>query len=111
MRWNMKNHLKQSNGGRTIFKPTGVRHEFSQVDLAKEQVIFKVVYGDETYMTVTVDVKTRGVKISGSVEPLGELSMDQDSWVDLFKEQAKFFIENKISNPNEYYDELIKNQS
>ena len=57
----MKNHTKQSNGGRTIFKPTGVRQEFSQVDLAKEQVIFKVVYGEVTYMTVTVNVKTDGV--------------------------------------------------
>ena len=111
MRWNMKNYSNQSNVGSTIFKPTGVRQEFSQVDLAKEQVTFKVTYGVETYMTVTVDVKTNHVKIDGSVEPLGQLSMDQDSWVDLFKEQAKFFIENKISNPNEYYDELIKNQS
>ncbi|MFJ8236142.1 hypothetical protein ACIQ34_10390 [Ureibacillus sp. NPDC094379] len=107
----MKNHSKQSNVGSTIFKPTGVRQEFSHVDLVNEQVICKVVCEEKTVMTVTVDVKTNGVKIDGSVDQLGELSMDRDSWVDLFKEQAKFFIENKISNPDEYYDELIKNQS
>lgn len=107
----MKNLSKQSNGGSTIFKPTGVRQEFPHVDLVNQQVICKVVCGEKTFMTVMVDIKTDHVKIDGSVEPLGELSMDQDSWVDLFKEQAKFFIENNISNPDEYYDEMIKKQS
>jgi hypothetical protein len=101
----------KSNGGYTLFGPTGVRHEFLQVDLIKQQVIGIVLYKEKTYMTVLVNLKTDTVQVEGDVDALGELSMDRDSYIDLFKTQAKFFIENNISNPKQYYDELINGQS
>ena len=101
----------QSNVGYTLFAPTGVRHEFLQVDLIKKQVIGIVLYKEETYMTVLVDLKSDSVQVEGDVDALGELSMDRDSYIDMFKSQAKFFIENNISNPKQYYDELINGQS
>lgn len=107
----MKNSKGNSEAGYTIFKPTGVRHEFLQVDLLKQQVIGIVLYKEKTYMTVLVDLKADTVQVEGDVDALGELSMDRDSYIDMFKSQAKFFIENNISNPKEYYDELIKRQS
>ncbi|MFT9597413.1 hypothetical protein [Mesobacillus sp.] len=58
-------------------------------------------------MTVFVDLKTDTVQVQGDVDDLGDLSMDTDSYVDMFKHQAEFFIENNISNPKEYYDKLI----
>ncbi|MBW9235153.1 hypothetical protein JQK62_23630 [Leptospira santarosai] len=101
----------KSNIGFTLFVPTGVRHEFLQVDLIKQQVIGIVLYKEKTYMTVLVDLKTDTVQVEGDVDALGELSMDRDSYIDLFKTQAKFFIENNISNPKQYYDGLLNGQS
>ncbi len=37
--------------------------------------------------------------------------MDKDSYIDMFKHWAKVFIDNDISNPSDYFDEIIKNQS
>jgi len=34
--------------------------------------------------------------------------MDKNSYIDMFKQNARFFIDNNISNPKEYYDEIIK---
>lgn len=107
----MNNRKGQSNVGYTLFGPTGVHHEFLQVDLIKQQVVGIVLYKEKIYMTVLVDLKTDTVQVEGDVDALGELSMDRDSYIDLFKTQAKFFIENNISNPKQYYDELINGQS
>ena len=107
----MENNSNQSNVGHTIFKPTGVRHEFPKVDLVNQQVICTVLYKEETYMTVIVDFKNDSVQVRGDVDELGNLSMDKDSYIDMFKHWAKVFIDNDISNPSDYFDEIIKNQS
>ncbi|MBH0171486.1 hypothetical protein [Fictibacillus sp. 18YEL24] len=37
---------------------------------------------------------------SGYLEiKLGDLSVDKESYIEMFKRQAKYFIENKISDP------------
>ena len=100
----------KSNVGYTLFKPTGVHHEFPHIDLVKQQVIGIVTYKEKTYMTVIIDLKTDTVQVQGDVDDLGDLSMDRESYIDMFKHLAKLFIENNISNPKEYYDELINNQ-
>ena len=107
----MKNNTKNSNVGFTIFKPTGVRHEFPQIDLEKQQVMCTVIYQDKTYLTVFVDIRSESVKVEGSIDELGDLSMDRESYIDMFRSEAKFFIENNIANAKEYYDEVIKNLS
>ncbi|WP_075617945.1 hypothetical protein [Paenisporosarcina indica] len=107
----MENSTKKSDVGYTIFKPTGVRHEFPQVDLLQQQVTCTVLYKDKIYMTVIVDLKNDNVQVQGDVDQLGDLSMDKDSYIDMFKHWTKVFIDNDISNPNNYFDEIIKNQS
>lgn len=107
----MNNNTDKFNVGYTIFKPTGVRHEYSYVDLVKQQVTCIVLYKEETYMTVNVDLKNDIVQVQGDVDKLGDLTIDRDSYIDMFKGQAKFFIDNNISNPKKYYDELLNNQS
>ena len=107
----MNDNTEKSNVGCTIFKPTGVHHEYSYVDLVKQQVMCIVLYKEETYMTVKVDIKNDTVQVQGDVDKLGDLTISGDSNIDMFKSQAKFFIDNNISNPKKYYDELINNQS
>jgi hypothetical protein len=107
----MIDNTDQSNVGYTIFKPTGVRHEYSHVDLVKQQVTCTVLYKEEIHMTVIIDLKVDTVQVQGDVDELGDLSIGRDSYIDMFKQQARFFMDNHISNPQKYYDELIKNQS
>ncbi|SES18654.1 hypothetical protein SAMN04487944_12270 [Gracilibacillus ureilyticus] len=101
----------KSNVGYAIFKPTGVKHEFTLVDLEKKQVIGTVSYKNKTYMTVVVDVSSDTVQVEGSVDELGDLSMNRDSYIDMFKQHAKFFIEENIANPKKYYEELKQQSS
>ncbi|RBP90049.1 hypothetical protein DFO70_110155 [Cytobacillus firmus] len=107
----MNDHKDKPNAGFTLFKPTGVRHEFPLVDLVKQRVTGTVLYKNKIYMTVVVDVKADTVQVQGDTADLGDLAISRESYIDMFKDQAKFFIDNHISNPQEYYDELINNPS
>jgi hypothetical protein len=107
----MNDNTDQPNVGYTIFKPTGVRNEYPHVDLVKQQVTCTVLYKEEIYMTVIIDLKNDTVQVQGDVDELGDLSIGRDSYIDMFKQQARFFMDNHISNPQKYYNELIKNQS
>ena len=88
----MENNSNESNVGYTIFKATGVRHEFPKVDLVKKQVTGIVIYNDATYMTVIVDLITETVQVEVDVDELGELSMDKDSYIDMFKQNQGFSL-------------------
>lgn len=101
----------KSNVGYTTFKPTGVKHEFTRVDLEQKQVVGTVSYKNKTYMTVVVDVTLDTVQVEGSVDELGDLSMSQDSYINMFKQQVKYFIEKNIDNPKKYYEELEQQSS
>ncbi len=105
----MSNNTNKSNIGHTIFKPTGVRYKYPLIDLVKQQVTCAVVYEENIYMTVVVDVKNNTVSIQGNAGELVDLSMSKDDTIDMFKHQAKFFIDNNVSDPDKYFDELIRN--
>ncbi|KAB2331553.1 hypothetical protein F7731_18385 [Cytobacillus depressus] len=107
----MNDNTDKSIVGYTLFKPTGVRHEFPFVDLVKQQVIGTVLYKEKIYMTVVIDLKADTIQVQGDIAELRDLTISRDSYIDMFKGQAKFFIDNNISNPKKYYDELINNQS
>lgn len=107
----MTDHTDKTNVGYTIFMSTGVRDEYPHVDLINQQVTCRVLYKEEIYMTVMVDLKNDTVQVEGDVAELGDLAMSRDSYIDMFKGQAKFFIDHHISNPKKYYEELINNQS
>jgi hypothetical protein len=95
-----------ANVGYTLFKPTGVKHNFPVVDLTKKQVTGTVSYNDTVYMTVLVDLSSDTVSVEGSVDELIEIAMDKESYIEMFQSQAEFFVANNISNPKKYYDEL-----
>ncbi|WP_264740507.1 hypothetical protein [Cytobacillus firmus] len=99
--WN--DHKDKPNAGYTLFKPTGVRHEFPLVDLVKQQVAGTVLYKDKIHMSVVVEVKAGTVQVQGDIAESLTLICS--------KTRQKFFIDNHISNPQEYYDELINNLS
>lgn len=102
--------MKKSNVGYTIFKATGVRHEYLSIDLDKQQVTAAVLYKEKIHMTVIIDLKEETVQTDGDVAELEDLSMDKEDYINMFEQQAKFFIENNISDPRKYYEALINSQ-
>jgi hypothetical protein len=57
-------------------------------------------------MTVLVDLNLDTVSVEGSVQELKGIAMDKESYIEMFKSQAEFFVTNNISNPKKYYDEF-----
>ncbi len=102
----MTKNNEQSNAGFTLYRPTGVKHEYPVVDLQNKQVIATVSYNDKIHMTVHVDVKSDKVDVEGSIEELKGISMDKESYIRMFAREAKFFVENNISNPKEYFEQF-----
>ncbi|UOQ84719.1 hypothetical protein [Gracilibacillus salinarum] len=102
----MTNDNQKSNIGFTLFKPTGVKHEYSVVDVHNKQVTGTISYNGKVYMTVHVDLKTNTVDIDGSIKELEDIAMDKASYIDLFKSQAEFFVENNIRDPKKYYKQF-----
>lgn len=86
----MSDNEEKSNVGYTIFKPTGVRHEYTHVDLVKQQVTCIVIYKEKTYMTVIVDLKKDTVQVLGDVDELADLTISRDSYIDMFKVRQSF---------------------
>ncbi|MEI2666823.1 hypothetical protein [Rossellomorea sp. LJF3] len=97
---------KNVSVGYTVFKSTGVKDRITKVDLTKKQVTGVVLYKEIIYMTVLVDLLTDTVSVDGSIDELDGLAMDYDSYIDMFKSQAAFFVAKHISDPEKYYDEL-----
>lgn len=101
------------NTGYTIFQSIGIQIDYPSVDLEKKMVTGVVTFENKVYMTVLVDLQTDSVKAEGSINDLAHLvSIEhlETEYIAMIKNMAKFFIENKISNPKEYYENLITEQ-
>ena len=95
-----------ANIGYTVFKSTGVVQQYPLIDLVNQQVTCTVVYKEKTYMTVIVDVKNDSVSVQGNVDELGDLAMSIEDYIEMFKDVAKLFIDNNVSDAYKYFDEL-----
>ena len=93
-----------TNIGYTVFKSTGVVQQYPLIDLVNQQVTCTVVYKEKTYMTVIVDVKNDSVSVQGNVDELGDLAMSKEDYIEMFKDVAKFFIDNNVSDAYKYFD-------
>lgn len=102
----MNMEASKFNVGYTLFKPVGLHHEFTHIDLMKQQVTGTISYKGKVYMTVIVNIKTDIVQVEGSIDDLGHVNIDKNSYIEMFKHQAIFLIQHNISNPKQYYDEF-----
>jgi hypothetical protein len=93
-----------TNIGYTVFKSTGVVQQYPLIDLVNQQVTCTVVYKEKTYMTVIVDVKNDSVSVQGNVDELGDLAMSKEDYIEMFKDVAKLFIDNNVSDAYKYFD-------
>ena len=96
-----------TNIGYTIFVSTGVVQQYPLIDLVNQQVTCTVVKKKKTYMTVIVDVKNDSVSVQGNVDELGDLAMSKEDYIETFKDAAKLFIDNNVSDANKFFNESI----
>ncbi|KQL33634.1 hypothetical protein [Psychrobacillus sp. FJAT-21963] len=96
---------KQSSVGWTTFAPIRIVPEYTNIDLEKKQVTGVVNYNGKAYLTVIVDVQNNKTKIKGSLRRIDELTkpFKKGNYIEIIKSEAKFLIENGITNPKEYY--------
>lgn len=96
--------------GYTVYKSIGLTFDYPFVDLEKKEVTGTVSFKNKICMTVIVNLQSDTVMVEGSVEDVLKEQNDSD-YVEEIKARAKFFVENKISNPKEYYEHLIEADS
>ena len=104
-KWGVRTE-NDTNIGYTVFKSTGVVQQYPLIDLVNQQVTCTVVYKEKTYMTVIVDVKNDSVSVQGNVDELGALAMSKEDYIEMFKDVAKLFIDNNVSDAYKYFDAL-----
>ncbi|ETP69939.1 hypothetical protein G159_04355 [Planococcus glaciei CHR43] len=98
----------KNNEGSTIFQATGIKTDYTHVDLLKKRVTATISYQDEIKMTVITDF------ITGQMHKEGDLTEiltawpgdDPQSYFDEIYEWSKTFIENDISDPQRYFEQF-----
>lgn len=98
----------ENNEGYTIFQPVGINIDYIHVDLSKKQVTATVSYQHEVKMTVISDFTTGQMLKEGNLtEILAVLpSKDEESYFVEIYDWSKMFVENGISDPQKYFEQL-----
>ena len=105
-------HRVPSATGYTIFKAIGIQTDYPFVDVEKEQMTGTVLYNNQVYMTVHVDVRANRVAVEGGLKELAHLTeqeLNEKEYVEMFQTMARFFIENNIHDPKSYYENQKRN--
>ncbi|MGD7045095.1 hypothetical protein [Jeotgalibacillus proteolyticus] len=99
-----------NNEGYTYFMPTGIKIDYTNVDLSKKQVTAIISYYNEVQITLITDLTLNQVNKNGSFEKIFAVLPDRDeeSYLEEVNAWAKIFIENKITNPKKYFDSLMQ---
>ncbi|WP_414854153.1 hypothetical protein [Brevibacillus sp. IT-7CA2] len=77
----------------------------------------RIFYKDKLLMTVLVDLRSDHIHKEGNLSEVAHLTtpdgmqmVEEEREISFIKSQAEFFIENSISNPTAYEEQLIKEQ-
>ncbi|WP_235824930.1 hypothetical protein [Bacillus salipaludis] len=100
--------IKSKKAGWTSFSPLKIVPEYT-VDLEKGQVTGVVKYNKKAYMTVIIDVPNDKTVVNGSLRRIHKHTkpFKKHNYIQIIKDEAEFYIENKIANPKEYYDDFF----
>jgi hypothetical protein len=99
--------IKSKKAGWTSFSPLKIVPEYT-VALEKGQVTGVVKYNQKIYLTVIVDVHNDKTEVKGNLLRIAKHTkpFKKHNYIQIIKNEAEFFIENKITSPNEYYSKL-----
>ncbi|MFZ3590612.1 hypothetical protein ACOI1C_15515 [Bacillus sp. DJP31] len=95
--------------GYVDFKPTGIKIDYTHVDLSKKQVTAIISCDNEVQMTLITDLTLNQVNKNGSFEKVFAVLPDRDeeSYLEEVNAWAKIFIDNKITDPKKYFDSFM----
>lgn len=96
----------QMSEGFTLFAPSDVKLAYPAVDLQKKQVTATFSYKGKMYMTVHLDLTRDTIDVVADYEELAQLEIDKDIFINIFKSQAQYFIDNNIADPKKYFKHL-----
>lgn len=105
------NESRPKSSGYTIYERSDIQHNFKQVDLEHQRMIGMVTLHEQVLITVEVDLLNNCLEVDGDMEHLKQLMSERDldmDYIVFFKEMTKFFVENKIKDPQKYAEKLSK---
>ena len=101
---------RKSGFGFGLFVSTGINVDYPLINLEKSEVTAYISYKGKTYMRIQYNVLTEETKVNGSIEPIklnrllkSRIKLSDVEYIELVQSSARFFIENKITNPDKYY--------
>lgn len=105
-------HRVPSTTRYTIFKAIGIHIDYPLVDIENEQMTGTVLYDNQVYMTVRVDLRANTFGVKGDLRELAHLTeqeLNEKEYVEMFQTMARFFIDNNIHDPKSFYEKQIAN--
>ncbi|MGG2026947.1 hypothetical protein AB1282_14705 [Gottfriedia sp. S16(2024)] len=100
--------IQPKNAGWTSFSPLKIVPEYT-VNLEKGQVTGEVKYNEKLYLTVIVDVQNERTVVKGGLRRILKHTkpFKKHNYIEIIKNEAEYFINNKIANPKKHYDKLF----
>lgn len=84
--------------------------DYSVINLENSEVTAYITYSGKTYMRVQYNVVTEETKVNGSIEAIklsrllrNKFQLNDAEYIEMVQDSARFFIENEITNLNEYF--------
>lgn len=66
---------------------------------------------DQVILSIEVDLLNDYLKVEGDTKQLEQIMRERDidmDYIEMFKKMTRFFVENQISEPQKYYEKLLK---
>ncbi len=104
-------NFSRNNSGYTIYKKSEIQTHFQKIDLYRKRMIGTISLLDQVILTIEVDLLNDNVKVDGDTNQMAYVMSERDlemDYVKIFKEMARFFVENEITDPQKYYEKLSK---
>ncbi|CAI6073797.1 hypothetical protein PAECIP112173_02300 [Paenibacillus sp. JJ-100] len=93
--------------GFTKFEPINVKTKFIKVDLETSEVKAEVIHQGKLIVYISLNIEKDELIQLGTFEPISHLEeygIDALTIIDTIKDQAKYFVDNKISDVQKYFD-------
>lgn len=103
-------YFRKRKSGFGLFVSTGINVDYPLINLENSEVTAYISYKGKTYMRIQYNVLTEETKVNGSIEPIklnrllkSKIELSDAEYIEMVQSSARFFIENKITNPYKYY--------
>ncbi|MFJ5789216.1 hypothetical protein ACIP9G_03935 [Lysinibacillus sp. NPDC093197] len=103
-------YVRKCLAGKALFISSGIKVDYPLINLENSEVTAYVTYKGKTYMRIQYNVLTEETKVNGSIETLklnrllkNKITLNDAEFIEMVQSSARFFIENEITNPDDYY--------